>query len=45
MLGPGDLVPEVEVWTAPREGAQPLRQVLGGGFSFLCFYLFDWSPT
>jgi hypothetical protein len=45
MLAPGDRVPEVEVWTAPREEAQPLKNVLGGGFSLLCFYLHDWSPT
>ncbi len=45
MLGPGDIVPEVTVWTAPREEARPLRQVLGAGLPLLCFYLWDWSPT
>ena len=43
MLGAGDSVPEVRVWTAPREEAQPLRQVLGAGYAFLCFYLWDCS--
>lgn len=45
MLGPGDSVPEVQVWTAMREEARPLRQVLGAGLTLLCFYLWDWSPT
>jgi hypothetical protein len=45
VLGPGDTIPEVQAWTAPREGPQPLREVLGEGLSFLCFYLWDWSPT
>jgi hypothetical protein len=45
VLGPGDAVPDVLVWTAPREDARPLRQVLGAGLALLCFYLWDWSPT
>lgn len=45
MLGPGDRVPDVRVWTAPGEEAVPLRQVLGSGLSLLLFYLWDWSPT
>jgi hypothetical protein len=45
MLEPGDAVPEVTVWTAPREEPRPLRQVLGAGLTLLCFYLWDWSPT
>ena len=45
MLGPGDRVPDVSVWTAPREDARPLRVVLGAGLALLSFYLFDWSPT
>ncbi len=45
MLGPGDRVPEVEVWAAPREEARPLREVLGAGLTLLSFYLWDWSPT
>ena len=45
MLGPGDRVPEVEVWGAPREEARLLREVLGAGLTLLSFYLWDWSPT
>ena len=44
MLEAGCAVPDVVVWTAPREDAQPLRDVLGEGLSLLCFYVFDWSP-
>lgn len=45
MLSPGDRIPDVRVWTAPREDARPLEEVLGAGLSLLCFYVFDWSPT
>ena len=45
MLEPGDAVPDVQVWAAPREGPTPLRQALGDGLVLLCFYLWDWSPT
>jgi peroxiredoxin len=45
MLGPGDRVPDVRVWTAPGEEAHPLTEVLGPGLALLCFYPFDWSPT
>jgi hypothetical protein len=45
MLAAGDLVPDVQVWTAPREEAHPLRQVLGAGLALLNFYVWDWSPT
>jgi glutaredoxin-dependent peroxiredoxin len=45
VLGPGDVVPDVDVWTTPREEAKPLREVLGPGLSLLCFYVYDWSPT
>ena len=45
MLGSGDRVPHVQVWTAPREESRPLKQVLGAGHALLCFYLWDWSPT
>jgi peroxiredoxin len=45
VLGPGDAVPDVQVWTAPREEAVSLRQVLGVGYVLLCFYVWDWSPT
>ena len=45
VLGPGDPVPDVRVWTAPGEDPCSLREVLGAGLSLLCFYLWDWSPT
>ena len=45
MLGSGDRVPDVHVWTAPREEARPLAEVLGAGLALLCFYVHDWSPT
>jgi hypothetical protein len=45
MLGAGDPVPDVHVWAAIREEAQPLRQLLGPGLSLLLFYVWDWSPT
>jgi hypothetical protein len=45
MLDAGERVPDVQVWTAPREGPRPLSQVLGGGLTLLCFYIWDWSPT
>jgi hypothetical protein len=45
MLGAGDSVPDVRVWTSPREEPKPLRQVLGAGYTLLCFYVWDWSPT
>jgi hypothetical protein len=45
MLEPRSSVPDVMVWGAPREEAVPLREVLGDGFTLLCFYLYDWSPT
>jgi len=41
VLGPGDSVPDVQVWTAPREEARLLRQVLGAGLTLLSFYLWD----
>jgi hypothetical protein len=44
VLEAGSAVPDVSVWTAPREDAAPLRDVLGAGFALLCFYVFDWSP-
>jgi hypothetical protein len=45
VLARGDSVPDVQVWAAPREEAQPLREVLADGLSLLCFYVWDWSPT
>jgi hypothetical protein len=43
MLGPGDPVPDVRVWAAPREEARRLRELLGTGYALLCFYVWDWS--
>jgi peroxiredoxin len=45
MLGPGDPVPDVEVWTEPGQSPERLRAILGPGLTLLCFYPFDWSPT
>jgi hypothetical protein len=45
MLEAGSAVPDVAVWSSPREEAQPLSALLGEGLTLLCFYLFDWSPT
>jgi hypothetical protein len=45
MLEAGDRVPDLLVWTAPREEPRLLRQVLGAGLTLLCFYVYDWSPT
>ena len=45
MLRGGDPVPDVEVWTEPRQSPERLRAVLGDGLTLLCFYLWDWSPT
>jgi hypothetical protein len=45
MLEAGSPVPDVMVWGLPREEATSLREVLGAGFTLLCFYLYDWSPT
>jgi hypothetical protein len=45
MLGPGDSVPEVSVWTAPGRPPVPLAEATAGdGDALLCFYPFDWSP-
>jgi hypothetical protein len=45
VLEPGSAVPDVRVWTSPREEAQPLSEVLGAGLTLVCFYVWDWSPT
>jgi hypothetical protein len=45
VLEVGSRIPDVNVWTAPREEAVPLRDALGANYTLLCFYLFDWSPT
>jgi hypothetical protein len=44
VLEAGAQVPDVRVWTAIREEARPLREVLGDGWTLLCFYVHDWSP-
>ena len=45
MLEAGARVPDVQVWGSPREEPSPLREVLGEGWTLLCFYLYDWSTT
>jgi len=45
MLGPGDQVPDVQVWTAVGQDPQSLRSAIGSGLVLLCFYVFDFSPT
>jgi peroxiredoxin len=45
VLEAGARVPDVQIWTSPREDAQALKDVLGEGWTLLCFYLYDWSPT
>jgi hypothetical protein len=45
VLEAGDSVPDMQVWAAPGEESRQLRQVLGAGYTLLCFYLWDWSPT
>ncbi len=45
MLDAGARVPDVQVWLAPREETRQLREVLGDGWTLLCFYPYDWSPT
>jgi hypothetical protein len=44
MLQVGELVPEAQVWTAPRRPVE-LRQLVAEGPMLLLFYLFDWSST
>jgi peroxiredoxin len=44
MLGPGDPIPDVQVWTTPNEHAS-LREIAAEGPILLLFYLFDWSST
>jgi peroxiredoxin len=44
VLEAGGSVPDVQVWAAPREEPQPLRDLLGEGLTLLCFYVWDWSP-
>jgi hypothetical protein len=44
VLGVGDHVPVVSVWTAPREQAR-VGELHADRAILLLFYLFDWSST
>jgi peroxiredoxin len=44
VLGPGDLIPDAQVWLAPRESIS-LHDLVEEGPVLLFFYLFDWSGT
>jgi len=44
VLGRGDPVPDVTVWTAPNK-PERLAEILAGGPALVLFYLFDWSGT
>ena len=44
MLAPGDRIPDVQVWLAPRESIS-LRELVEEGSVLILFYLFDWSGT
>ena len=44
MLAAGDRIPDVRVWTTPRENAT-LAELVEHGPILLLFYLFDWSST
>ncbi len=44
MLAVGSTIPEVEVWTTPRERVL-LRELVAERPALLLFYLFDWSGT
>ena len=44
MLAVGDPLPNVSVWTAPRE-PRALPDLLDGRAALFLFYLFDWSST
>jgi peroxiredoxin len=45
VLQPGDRIPDVRVWSAPREDPVALAAAIAGdGLVLLCFYPFDWSP-
>jgi hypothetical protein len=44
VLGVGDRVPSVSVWTSPREQAR-IEELHDGTGVLLLFYLFDWSST
>jgi hypothetical protein len=44
VLGPGDQIPDAQVWLAPRESIS-VRDLVEEGPVVLLFYLFDWSGT
>jgi hypothetical protein len=44
MLGAGDQVGDVRVWTAPGE-QRTVSELAGEDRALFLFYLFDWSST
>jgi hypothetical protein len=44
MLAVGDRLPDVSVWTGPRE-QRGLQELVDDGPALFLFYLFDWSST
>jgi hypothetical protein len=44
MLEIGARIPDVTVWTAPRQ-PESLRDLTAGRPALVVFYLFDWSAT
>jgi hypothetical protein len=44
VLATGAAIPEVEVWTTPRDRTE-LAQLVDERPALLFFYLFDWSGT
>ena len=45
MIAPGDPLPDVRVWLAPRESVRLGELTPPGAAFLLLFYLFDWSST
>jgi hypothetical protein len=44
MVGAGDLVGDVRLWTAPGE-RRTVSELADGTRALFLFYLFDWSST
>ena len=44
MIGPGDPLPDVDVWLRPNERVRT-RELVGPTGVLIVFYLFDWSST
>jgi hypothetical protein len=44
MVGAGDRVGDVRLWTAPGE-RQTVTELVGERRALFLFYLFDWSST